>query len=111
MPLPPPVQSLTTAPGGLAPQNITSVRSVSWSGSSTLVPKLEEEQDDILLEWIKSVGKICFASLMFGWRVFQTFSAVIQTASSAPTFPPEISLHSNVGLEHVAGLLVGKWKS
>ena len=112
VPLPRPAQSLTTAPARLPPPNITSVRSVShWPDTLTLVPKLQEEQDDILLHWIESVRKKCFASLMFGGKVFHTSRAVIDTASGAPTFLPEISVHSNVGLEEFAGLLVGKWKS
>ena len=38
-----------------------------------------------------------------GWRIFHTLCPIINTASIAPTFLPQISVDSNVGGEDVAG--------
>ena len=114
----PPAQSLTTAAPPLSPPVIISVRSVQTGVEdiSTCSPKLYEEEDHVLFHWKDSVCKICFASMMFisGWRSSHTFRPVINTASSAPTFLPKISVdsQSNVGVEEVAGnLIVGGGKS
>ena len=39
----------------------------------------------------------------FGSRIFHTFCPIINTASIAPAFLPQISVDSNVGVEDVAG--------